>query len=207
VESPSVSKLPSLETGRVTFGSFNTGLKINDKVIDLWSRIILSVPQSRLILKGKHFRDKEIVSEWQRIFAQKGISANAIELVGYVNSPYEHMKLYNSIDIALDTFPYNGTTTTCEALWMGAPVITLTGGHHASRVGTSILNNVGLTEWICETQEEYLKKAVGLAENLNKLSAIRGSLRQMFLSSPLMDEKSFVKNLESRYIKMVRNSK
>lgn len=200
--SPEIENLPALSRGRVTFGSFNTGMKINDNVIDLWSRILRAVPQSQLILKAKHFRDEDTIIEWQKRFAEKGISPEQLQLIGYVESAYDHLQLYNSIDIALDTFPYNGTTTTCEALWMGVPVVTLTGTHHASRVSTSILNTIGLSECVTASPEGYLEKAVDIASNLDGLIEISRSLRQKLLSSPIMDEIGFTQNLEKIYLQI-----
>jgi predicted O-linked N-acetylglucosamine transferase (SPINDLY family) len=108
----------------------------------------------------------------------------------------EHLDLYNRIDIGLDTFPYNGTTTTCEALWMGVPVITLAGATHASRVGVSLLSSVGLPELIATTPEEYMAIAVGLAHDLEKLQSLRRSLRGMMARSPLTDAQTFTHHLE-----------
>jgi predicted O-linked N-acetylglucosamine transferase (SPINDLY family) len=186
----------------VTFGSFNTGMKINAEVIGLWSQILLSVPGSKFILKAKHFQDERIVEEWQAFFMAKGVDPARIDFHAYLSSAPEHMALYNSIDIALDTFPYNGTTTTCEALWMGVPVITLAGKHHASRVGASLLETVGLSEYIAETQADYLDIAVNKAADVRKNRNNRQLLRDKMSASALMDEAGFALKLENafRYI-------
>jgi predicted O-linked N-acetylglucosamine transferase (SPINDLY family) len=122
-----------------------------------------------------------------------------------VPSINEHLKVYNRVDIALDAFPYHGTTTTCEALWMGVPVITLAGRSHISRVGVSILSNVGLQELIAKTHDEYIGIAVNLASDIEKLQLLRKSLRDRISHSPLTDAKRFTASLEMCYRKMWEN--
>ena len=133
------------------------------------------------------------------IFVQNGVSPSRIRFVGYISSLFKHLEMYNSIDIGLDTFPYNGTTTTCEALWMGVPVIALAGKTHASRVGVSLLSNVGLQELISESEEDYVKKAVQLAGDLNRLQKLRSNLRSIMSQSSLMDARGFILSLETAY--------
>ena len=116
----------------------------------------------------------------------------------------EHLKLYNHIHIALDTFPYNGATTTCEALWMGTPVITLAGEIHAGRVGVSLMNNLGLSEWVAESTEEYVQRAAELSGNHDVLRQLHENLRTLLIRSALMDSKGFTRSLESEYKKMWR---
>lgn len=113
-----------------------------------------------------------------------------------------HLDAYNRVDIALDTFPYNGTTTTCEALWMGVPVITLSGNSHVSRVGTSLLSNVGLQYLVARTKDEYIEIAVKLAADVEKLQFLRKNLRDMMVQSPLTKSKQFIENLEQCYRKI-----
>jgi predicted O-linked N-acetylglucosamine transferase (SPINDLY family) len=133
------------------------------------------------------------------MFTREGIIADRIELLPWNVLTKGHLDTYNHIDIGLDTFPYNGTTTTCEALWMGVPVITLAGNTHASRVGTSLLSNIGLPELIAETADEYVEIAVNLAVDVQRLQALRGSLQEMMAQSPLTDAKRFTGNLENCY--------
>ena len=128
------------------------------------------------------------------LFAGQGIAPKRIELLSHLPSYGEHLAAYNRIDIALDTFPYNGTTTTCEALWMGVPVVTLAGDRHASRVGVSILSNIGLPELIAQTEEEYIEIAVKLSEDMEKLRSLRERLRDMMRHSPVCDAKGFTAN-------------
>jgi predicted O-linked N-acetylglucosamine transferase (SPINDLY family) len=200
--SPLVAALPALHSGHITFGSFNNFVKITPEVIALWSRILKIVPNSHLIMKSLSFFDKTTISYARTIFLREEIEAATIEFLQPLASMTDHLELYNHIDIGLDTFPYNGTTTTCEALWMGVPVITLAGNTHASRVGVSLLSNVGLPELIATTPEEYVAKAVDLAHDLEKLQSLRKSLRDVMSRSPLTDAKKFTHHLEEAYRRM-----
>ena len=128
------------------------------------------------------------------------IDGERVELLPWELSPHAHLALYNRIDIALDTFPYHGTTTTCEALWMGVPVITHAGATHASRVGVSLLSNVGLSDFIATSYEDYVEKAVSLTHDLGKLKTLRQELREMMSHSSLTDPKRFTVNLENCYL-------
>jgi predicted O-linked N-acetylglucosamine transferase (SPINDLY family) len=198
-ESPEVGHLPALKSGHVTFGSFNNFAKVNPDMIALWSDILKAVPGSRLLMKAKSLSDRSTREYVTEMFIQKGIPADRFELLGWESSSKGHLEIHNRIDIALDTFPYHGTTTTCEALWMGVPVITLTGKTHASRVSTSLLTNVGLHEFVAASQEEYVGKAVGLANDISHLQSLRNSLRNMISESPLMNAKRFTIQLENCY--------
>ncbi len=203
-KTPSVTKIPAQERGSITFGSFNHRAKITPEVVKLWSRILTLVGNARLILKSKSLSAATTQELLMGMFIQNGISPERIEFVSHIPSQFEHLKLYNSIDIALDTFPYNGTTTTCEAMWMGVPVIALAGESHASRVGVSLLSNVGLPELIAEYTEEYVEKAVQLAGDLERLQALHANLRSMMVRSPLMDAEGFTRSLEKAYRQMWR---
>jgi predicted O-linked N-acetylglucosamine transferase (SPINDLY family) len=173
--------------------------KINDNLIDIWCHIMAKTPDSRLVMR---YRGKE----WDRInlklsakLEQNGISSTRLMLLGHANSVMEQMKAYRQIDIALDTFPYHGTTTTCEAMYMGVPVITLAGRSHLSRVGVSLLETVGIQDFIANNTDEYIEKAVALASNPNLIKALRQKLRYMMLNSPLCDSITFTSNLEKAY--------
>ena len=201
---PDVSEAPVLSNGHVTFGSFNNRAKINPSVIAAWSALLLQVPNSRLILKSSIVSDEEARAHLLSQFVQHGVEASRVEVTPYL--PFqEHMKLYQRVDIALDTFPYNGTTTTCEALWMGIPVITLSGETHASRVGASILHHVGLPEGITASETEYIETAKALAGDVNWLCQQRRTLRLKMLSSSLMNQNAFIAKLESAYLSMWEN--
>jgi protein O-GlcNAc transferase len=139
------------------------------------------------------------------MFKAQGIAEERIELLSHVSSYREHLNTYNRIDICLDTFPYHGTTTTCEALWMGVPVITLSGDTHASRIGVSLLSNTGISEVIAETPDKYIEIAVNLAKDMGRLQSLRNRLRNMMADSPLSNVKLFNENLENAYRRIWEN--
>jgi protein O-GlcNAc transferase len=197
--SPNVGHLPAIASGHITFGSFNIFTKVTEEILTLWSDILTNIPHSHIVLKTISFADKRICEKVMKTFGQKGINAERVELLGHEEQFLRHLSLYNRIDIGLDTFPYNGTTTTCEAMWMGVPVITLAGNSHASRVGVSLLSNVGLTDLIATTYDEYMKIAVNLAADTRGLQKLRENLRIMMANSPLTDAKRFTENLENSY--------
>lgn len=196
---PEVGPLPLKETGSVTFGSFNNRAKITESTVRLWSGILQALPDARLVVKANTLSDREVRENLLGRFEKNGVLSDRITLHGYIPSLAEHFSLYNRIDIALDTFPYHGTTTTCEALWMGVPVIVLEGDAHVSRVGASILSNVGLSELIVCSPEEYACKAAALARDEGRLEAMRRGLRERMRRSPLMDRTSFTRGLEEEY--------
>jgi len=202
VENPVVAKTPVLETGNITFASFNNRPKITPEVVRSWSKILTAVPNAKLVLKSKPLSDPGTRGHLLEMFVQNGVSSDRIRFVGYISSQFKHLELYNSIDIGLDTFPYNGTTTTCEAMWMGVPVIALAGESHVSRVGVSLLTNAGLPELMAESAEDYVEKAVKLACDPKRLQAIRSNLRSMMGRSPLMDAQGFTRALEAAYRQM-----
>ena len=203
-EAPPVGRLPARETDYVTFGSFNNLPKVNPGVVARWSEILLAVPNSRLLLKTKSFNDEATQERYFGLFAQNGVGREHLDFIGHTPSSREHLALYNQVDIGLDPFPYNGTTTTCEALWMGVPVITLAGEVHAGRVGVSLLSSVGLTELIADTADQYISLAVELAGNVNRLSSLRANLRGRVAASPLCDGQTFTHALEAAYRSMWR---
>ena len=194
--SPEVAPLPALTNGYVTFGSFNNFSKINPGVLKLWAEVLLQVPHSHLLLKCPALTDATVRARVDDTLQTLGISADRVKLLGHTPTRQEHLALYAKVDIALDTFPYNGTTTTCEALSMGVPVLSLVGVHHAERVGASILNAAGLTNWLADTPETYVSIARTMASNLNELDQLRGSLRTKLATSLLCDAEAFVRRLE-----------
>lgn len=198
-EAGEVSSLPALNQDRVTFGSFNNLPKVNEGVIEVWSRILKEVPGSSLMLKSRSLSDKSVRRHYLNMFSNCGISSDRVQFEPYACTKQEHLSLYNRVDIGLDPFPYNGTTTTCEALWMGVPVITLNGDRHSGRVGASILTQVGLQDFISETKEAYIEKALEFAADLNKLAALRLSMRIRMKESPLCDAGSFAQKMEAMY--------
>ena len=198
-EAPSVRNLPAKIVGKITFGSFNHLPKVTPEVIALWSQILQGVPGSRLILKSRWFGDQPTGDRYLALFNHCGIDSQRVKLVGLIPELRHHLAFYGNIDIALDPFPYNGTTTTCEALWMGVPVITLAGQTHGGRVGLSLLTTVGLAELIATTTQEYVAKAATLATDLRKLIQLRASLRERLAGSPLCDGVAQARAMEAVY--------
>jgi predicted O-linked N-acetylglucosamine transferase (SPINDLY family) len=201
---PEIGPAPALESGRVTFGSFNALAKVNAPLVAMWSKILEQIPNSRLILKNQGLGSAGARRHILEYFAAHHIAPDRVELMGWARSEAGHLQLYNRIDIALDTFPYHGTTTSCEALWMGVPVVTRAGSAHVSRVGVSLLSNVGLAELVTDSQEKYVQLARELAHDLSRLSNLRSTLRKRMEQSPLMDAPRFARNVESAYRQMWR---
>lgn len=201
---PEVGMPPFLENGFITFGSFNNRAKINRNVAQVWSEIMKALPSSRLVIKSVSLGDGQTRADLQGMFVHSGIEAERITLHGFSKAVSDHFGLYGTVDIGLDTFPYNGTTTTCEALWMGVPVITLEGDSHHSRVGRSILHHAGLSRFIAASPIDYVEKAVHLARSRELLKSLRTGLRSRLKDSPLMDAPGFASSLESEYRKIWR---
>ncbi|MGB5472413.1 MAG: hypothetical protein WBQ78_02920, partial [Gammaproteobacteria bacterium] len=196
---PDIVPPPCLEKGYITFGSFNYPAKISDEAIESWARILEQVPDSRLLLKYRSYSDAETRKFFLQRFEQHGIMQHRLDFLGLTPSKEEHLKAYHDVDIALDTFPYNGTTTTCDTLWMGVPVIVLKGGVHAGRVGNSLLQHVGLHECIAQSSDNYVDLAVALAFQPARLEQLRMSMRQRLLDSALCQPGPFVQTLEATY--------
>lgn len=199
-----VEALPALSNGFITFGSFNTLTKLNDEVVALWSRVLHAVPESRLFLKTQQFNDPVALQNTVRRFSLHGIDAGRLILEGS-SSHVEHFSAYNRMDVALDPFPFPGGTTSVNALWMGVPVLHLQGHRFISHAGESILNNVGLPEWIAADADDYVRLAQELTGNLSRLSALRVGLRNQLLASPLCDAPRFAQNFETALRGMWRN--
>jgi len=189
---------------QITFGSFNNLPKVNMRVIALWSQILKALPESRILIKTKGFNDQIIQEKYLIYFQQYGIHRNRIQLMGEIKGEQGHLDMYNAVDIALDTFPYNGTTTTCEALWMGVPVITLVGVNHVAMVGKSILSQTGLKALIARDENEYIQKAVYLASHPEERANFTHNLRKLMVSSNLCRADFFVEALESVYTSFVK---
>jgi predicted O-linked N-acetylglucosamine transferase (SPINDLY family) len=202
-ESPPVRALPALESHRITFGSFNNFAKVNQPMLERWAELLHRVEGSHLLLKALGLRSETARRSVLQMMQGLGIDADRLDLRGWVPAA-GHLKSYHQVDIALDTYPYHGTTTTCESLWMGVPVVTLAGQSHLSRVGVSLLSNVGLGELVAQTTEQYVSIAAGLAKDLRRLESMRSTLRQHMLASPLMDAPAFAGDVENAYRKMWR---
>lgn len=204
-DAPAVTPPPSLENGRITFGSFNNLAKVNAEVVALWARLLQAVPEAGLIVKYHWLSDGATRERYHGLFAAHGVKRERVELLKMAPSTTAHLGLYSRVDIALDTFPYNGTTTTCEALWMGVPVITLTGNRHSERVGTSLLTQVGLSGCIASSGEDYIARAAGLAGDRERLRELRATLRQKMAASALCNGGRITREIEEAYRAMWRS--
>ena len=191
-----VGPLPALSSGVVTFGSFNNLNKMSDAAVALWARVLQSVPGSRLLLKTEQLDDSCARDKTVRRFEACGIGAGRLLLQGHVPGRAEHLAAYGQVDIALDPFPYTGTTTCAEGLWMGVPFITRHGHSLISRVGESIARNAGLSDWIAADDDEYVAKAVAFASDLDRLAGLRAGLREQARASPLFDAPRFARHFE-----------
>ncbi len=178
---------PTREDAPITFGSFNNPAKISAPLLSAWSRLLAEVPGSRLCLKGRGLDQAALVGPLHEQMVRVGIDLKRVEFLDRTVDLEGHLASYRGIDVALDTYPYHGTTTTCEALWMGVPVVTLLGDRHANRVGASLLHAVGHSEWIAEEWDEYVAIAAQLAHQREKRTGLRTGLRQDMLTSDLMD--------------------
>ena len=198
---PLIAPPPVLHKGYVTFGSFNNTLKYNSSVYELWAKILQTIPQSRLILKWRTFNDLEFKMKTINWFSESGIDPSRIELRG----PSFHMQMleeYSDIDIALDPFPFSGGMTSCEALYMGVPVITLPKERVVSRQTFAFLSSIGCTELVANSPNDYIKIATWLAEDPIKLKEYRDTLRLRMLHSPLMNIREFTLSLEECLLKL-----
>ncbi len=201
-DAPDVAGLPAGMTGCITFGSFNAPAKISARSIGLFAEVLRAVPGSRLMLKNNALHEAATRETMIQAFLRVGVAPDRLMLLGRDPSHGHHLAHYNDVDIALDTVPYNGATTTCDALWMGVPVVTLAGTTHVGRVGVSLMSNLGLTDLIAHTPLEYSAIAARLAEDLQALAALRAGLRPRMSTSVLTDARRFTGHLEQAYRKM-----
>lgn len=195
---PSVSPPPAASNGFITFGSFNTQFKLGDEALLLWSRVLEANPVSRILIKSAvGLSDPAARESLKNRLVAFGVAAERIDVQEARGTLEDHLAMYGSIDIALDPFPYHGTTTTFEALWMGVPVVSLAGDRHASRVGVSILTNAGLADLVAMNAEQYVGIATTLANDPGKLAHLRGTMRERLSSTPLLDAKGMAANLSA----------
>lgn len=197
---------PSEAEGFTTFGSFNHYAKVNGTTLRIWAEILKQTDNSRLIIKNHSMEDASIRRDCRNVFASFGVDVARISLRRPSLDWKAHMSVYNEVDIALDTFPYNGTTTTCEALWMGVPVVTLYGDRHCSRVGASLLTRVNLRQLITHSMEEYVIAASNLGKMTTYLTSLRSSLRTNMKRSSLGNGNEFTREIESIFCEMVNNA-
>jgi predicted O-linked N-acetylglucosamine transferase (SPINDLY family) len=189
-DAPQVSILPAVASGGITFASFNVLKKVSPATIALWCRVLSHVPQSRLLLKAQGLDGPETRERYRTLFAERGIAPERVSLIGRT-SRLDHLAAMGQVDIALDTFPYSGGQTTLEALWMGVPVITLPGASFASRHSLGYLSTVGLSELVAGSPAQYVALACDLANDRQRLAALRAGLRERMLASPLCDVRAF----------------
>lgn len=190
-ELPAVAQPPCLSTAGITFGCFNNAFKVSPEIARCWGRILAQLPSAKLLLKARGFVDPAPRARISRWLQEGGATPGQLEFAGRTSGLSAHLKAYHRVDIALDTWPYNGTTTTCEALIMGVPVITLAAGPPAGHVGQSLLHAAGLDEWVASWQDEYIALALQLAADPAALGRCRSRLRQQMLSSQLTHAPSF----------------
>jgi protein O-GlcNAc transferase len=195
-EAPDVGPLPALSNCQVTFGCLNNLTKINDQVVALWARILMATPSSLLLLKARSLGEVSVQQNVRSRFADHGVAPQRLILEQYVPRG-DYLATYNSVDIALDPFPFPGGTTTAEALWMGVPVLTLAGRQFLARQGVGLLMNAGLPEWVASDQDDYLSRAVAHASDLQRLASLRAGLRQQVLASPIFDAPRFARHFEA----------
>jgi predicted O-linked N-acetylglucosamine transferase (SPINDLY family) len=197
-DAPAVSALPSAASGYPTFGCFNNLAKVNDDVIEVWSRILISAPDARLLLKTKQLASEEVRVALLARFERWGVSADRLILEG--PAPYaEYLASYSRVDVALDPFPYPGGATTAEGLWMGVPALTLRGDRFIAHQGESLLHAAGLGDWIAPDPDEYVRMAVAFAADRFGLGQLRASLRERLAASALFDAPRYARQLEAAW--------
>ena len=204
-DTPLIQRPMIRESGHVTFASFNNLAKVSETVIELWAEILAALPGASLLLKNGSLADSETRELVLVRFAKRGIGPSRLELVGRVATRTDHLAMYNRVDIAFDTFPYHGATTTCEALWMGVPVVTLAGEAHASRVGVSLLNQIGMQDFIAESAVKYKELAFRLANNSDRLEVLHATLRDNMRRSSLCDGARFRKEMATVFRRIWKN--
>jgi protein O-GlcNAc transferase len=195
-----VNSLPALESGVVTFGCLNNFCKINESVLALWARVLRKVEGSRLLLLAPENDHRRRTANWLR---QEGIDSQRVEFVPR-QSRLQYLGVYHRIDLGLDSFPYNGHTTSLDSFWMGVPVVTLVGQTAVSRAGWSQLSNLGLRDLAAQTPEQFVQIAADLANDLPRLAELRRTLRQRMEASPLADAPRFARSIEAAYRQMWR---
>lgn len=201
---------PALRNRSITFGCFQNPLKLNDQVLAAWGRILATLPDARLLVLNRHLRYAPARARMADRLSRSGIAPERLTMVGVLPRE-EYLAAHAGVDIILDTFPYPGATTTCEALWMGVPTLTLAGDTLVSRQGASLLTCVGLDDWVASDVDDYVARALAHAADIDGLAAMRSELRQKVLASPLFDAARFARNLEAAlegmWQKAVRDTK
>ena len=205
VPTPELSPPPAAGGRGITFGSLNQPSKLSPRCVAAWARIMTRVPGSRLLLKGRAYVDATIAGRVRAAFAGHGVEGRRLELRAWTVTQASHLDSYRKIDIALDPFPYGGVITTCEAMWMGVPVVSLEGERVLGRYGSAFLNSVGLSDLATRDEEGYVEAAAGLAHDLVRLADLRKSLRPRMAASRLCDAAAFARGIETAYRRMWRD--
>jgi predicted O-linked N-acetylglucosamine transferase (SPINDLY family) len=204
-----VNEQPCIKNGYVTFGTFNRFNKVNDMVIGVWEKILQRAPTARLAIKTKEFLTPKLKQKFFDTFKDKSVLERVI-ILPYSDTYSEHLPDYNKMDIAVDTFPYSGTTTSCESLMMGVPILTLFDNvrhYHSQNVTTSLMKNCGLDEYVTYSQEEYIQKAVWFANNWNSLSGLKQRVRDSFVKGPICDYTGFTDEFENKLFDLYKKHK
>jgi predicted O-linked N-acetylglucosamine transferase (SPINDLY family) len=197
-----VASAPVLKNGFVTFGSFNRLSKLSPQVLDAWAHIRQALPSSRLILKAAALADDSVCQQFLDHFSHRGIDAARLDLRGS-SAHHEMLEEYGHMDIALDSFPFNGGMTTLEALWMGVPVVTIAGNTVVSRQTVSALTNIGLVDELAfHAVDAYVAGAIALATDTSRIAAIRSEIRARFAASALCQPEQFTRDLEALFRSM-----
>ena len=203
IDIPGNGYLPTLTERPITFGSLNNFCKISESTLSAWGEILRNVPKSHLLL---HAHEGSHRQRTRARLEREGIDPTRVQFAGYMPTR-EYFELYPRMDIALDTFPYGGGTTTCDALWMGVPTVSLAGKTGVGRGGLSILSNLGLVELVADSEEAYVRLASELAHDPARLNNLRSTLRRRMEQSPLMDAPRLARSIEAAYRQMWRNQK
>ncbi len=198
---------PEMARGRPTFGSFNNLAKLSPETIALWAEVLKAVPDSRLLLKAEQTGDGLVRAQTRARFAATGIAPDRIDFLGYASSMTEHLALYSQVDVALDPLPYNGTTTTCEAFWMGVPVVTLAGSRLVARIGASLAGAIGRDDWAAASPAGYVQIAHDLMQDYSRRQSLRWQLRGTMAASPLRDEAGFARAMEAAYHEIINQAR
>jgi predicted O-linked N-acetylglucosamine transferase (SPINDLY family) len=200
---------PCKQNGYITFGCFNRYNKINNMVISTWEKLLKEIPTARFVIKTKEFLTPTLRQQFIDSFEDKSV-LERVEILPYSDTYQEHLKDYNLMDIALDTFPYSGTTTSCEALMQGVPVLTIFDNvrhYHSQNVTTSLMKNCGLNEYVTYSKEEYIKQAKKFSDNLKELYDLKQEVREKFVNGPICDYKGFTNEFEDKIISLYKNHK
>jgi len=195
MKSPPLAPVPAMKAGHITFGCLNNFCKVSEPALQTWVRLLQAVPGAQLLLHAPEGTHRQRTAD---LLQGMGIDPRRLRFVGRVPLS-EYLQLYGQIDIALDPFPYGGGTTTCDALWMGVPVVSLAGKMAVGRGGLSILSNIGLPELVADSEEKYVRLALELAGDLPRLDNLRANLRDRMQASPLMDAPRFTRDIETAY--------